>query len=168
MQEEYNARLLLSEGRIRFLEKRIAAMEDPRRDVARGESTAWLDGADGGGVGKAMCAKAQAYEGLSGGGGKSTGSYSGPSSGNLDLETATYTAGGGGRASSRDSIPKAPVDVSSSGVRQSSSYPGASAMMGGVAPGGGAEISGAPSHARCVVSADKTLRPAPGTNEARL
>ena len=160
MQEEYSARLLLTEGRIRFLEKRIAAIEDPRRDVAGGESTAWLDGADGGGGGQTMCANAPAYEGLRGGGGKSTGSscsgnlptaglaatsYSRPPSGNLNLETATYTAGGGGRASSRDSMPKAPVGATSASVQQSSSYPGASAMMGGVAPGGGADISGAPS-----------------------
>lgn len=77
MQEEYSARLLLSEGRIRFLEKRIAAMEDERNAENR--------------VGSSMAA---------GGGGKmgSVGGYTtGISDEHREFEAASYTAGGGGR-----------------------------------------------------------------------
>jgi hypothetical protein len=157
MQEEYNARLLLSEGRIRFLEKRIAAMEDeqqgssskggaPQR-VAEGDSNlparanphAHQGFPDGARHRRESLHQPMAASGFS---------CSGPASGNLDpeMETDNYKAGGGGRASSRDSLPTAPIDVPG---RQASSYPGASSIAGGLPSAEGSEISGKCPHCGC-------------------
>ena len=149
MQEEYNARLLLSEGRIRFLEKRIAAMEDeqhgpsskggvPQR-VAEGDSNFPARAnphAHQGFPDVARHRHESVHQPTA-----SAFSSRGPASGNLDseMETDNYTAGGGGRASSRDSLPKAHIDVPG---RQASSFPGASSMAGGLPSSEGSEISG--------------------------
>jgi hypothetical protein len=101
VQEEYNARLLLSEGRIRFLEKRIAVMEDEQRAGTRSNSrgAAPLPNArkTPGEAGRAFGAGG----GVAARGGEMV-ADSGVTNECGDVEGGSYTAGGGGRIPAAD------------------------------------------------------------------